>query len=416
VLFADAQRNKAYALRSVWSEPGASAYFGAMRTLDVRDWRGFDAAMAHWGTPSENMAFASVAGDIGWVAVGRAPIRPNWDGLMPVPGDGRYEWAGFLAGRDLPHAYNPSEGFWASANEMNLPADYPAAERKLGFEWSNRSRIQRIKEVLESTERASLADSMALQNDPTSAEACRLKALAAALTPADADAALGVQILGDWDCRAEVASAGAALYEIWSVRYLGRAVAAAIAPDAARPFIGQGALEAVVGLMEMPDARLGAAPAVSRNTLLETTLSSAVKEARRLLGPDAARWRWGALHRALFEPAIAARADGALAAQMRVGPLEVAGSASTPLASRWRGDDFVATGGASLRLVMDVGAWDNSVAVNTPGQSADPWSAHYRDLFPLWAAGDYFPLLYSRAAVEAATRDVIVLIPAPRKR
>ena len=56
--------------------------------------------------------------------------------------------------------------------------------------------------------------------------------------------------------------------------------------------------------------------------------------------------------------------------------------------------------GASVRLVMDVGAWDNSVAMNTPGQSDDPMSAHYRDLFPLWAQGSYVPLRFSRAAVE----------------
>jgi penicillin amidase len=416
VLHTDAARSSAVAIRTVWSEPGASAYFGAMRALEARDWRGFEAAMRHWGTPSENMAFASVAGDIGWTAVGHAPIRPNWDGLMPAPGDGRYEWAGFQPGQNLPRAYNPPEGFWASANEMNLPPDYPAAERKLGFEWSNRSRIQRISAVLAETARASLADSMALQNDVTSSEACRLRALVAALTPADADAALGASLIRDWDCRAGVESAAAALYEVWSVRHLGDAVVAVAAPAAAKRFIGDGVLEAIVPLLEQPDARLGADPAAARTALLEASLSAAVKETRTRLGDDPSRWRWGALHRALFEPAIAARAGPELADQLRVGPLEVAGTAVTPLASRWRRSDFTAAAGASLRVVIDVGAWDNSVAVNTPGQSADPWSPHYRDLFPLWAAGAYFPLLYTRPAVEAATRQVIELTPAPRSR
>jgi penicillin amidase len=67
--------------------------------------------------------------------------------------------------------------------------------------------------------------------------------------------------------------------------------------------------------------------------------------------------------------------------------------------------------GASVRLVMDVGAWDNSVAMNSPGQSSDPASAHYRDLFPLWAAGDYVPLRFTRAAVDRDAETVIHISP-----
>jgi penicillin amidase len=64
-----------------------------------------------------------------------------------------------------------------------------------------------------------------------------------------------------------------------------------------------------------------------------------------------------------------------------------------------------------VRLVVDVGNWDNSRAVNHPGQSGDPDSTHYRDLAPLWSSGEYFPLAYTRKAVEAATERVIMLVP-----
>ncbi|HWA62491.1 MAG TPA: penicillin acylase family protein, partial [Caulobacteraceae bacterium] len=122
----------AFALKSVWAQPGTSAYFGSMDYTDARDWKAFSAAIGRWGAPSENRVFASTAGDIGWVAGGRAPVRPNWDGLMPVPGDGRYEWAGFLKPGQLPSVHDPASGWFASANEMNLPAGYPVAERKVG--------------------------------------------------------------------------------------------------------------------------------------------------------------------------------------------------------------------------------------------------------------------------------------------
>ena len=69
------------------------------------------------------------------------------------------------------------------------------------------------------------------------------------------------------------------------------------------------------------------------------------------------------------------------------------------------------TSGASYRQIFDVGEWDNSVAINVPGQSGQPGSAHYGDLLPLWAEGRYFPLLYSRAAVEKTAKDKLLLLP-----
>lgn len=72
---------------------------------------------------------------------------------------------------------------------------------------------------------------------------------------------------------------------------------------------------------------------------------------------------------------------------------------------------FLQTNGPSFRTVVDVGNWDNSRAVNLPGQSGNPDSPHYRDLAPLWLKGEYFPLLYSRKAVEAATESRVRLVP-----
>jgi penicillin amidase len=403
VLKADAKH--AFAIRTVWEEPGTSAYFGSIEYDDAADWPGFYADMSQWGAPSENMIFASTAGDIGWIGAGRAPIRPNWDGLMPVPGDGRYEWKGFLTADQLPSVHNPSEGWFASANEMNLPAGYPVAERKVGFEWSDPSRIQRIKAALAANGHVSLADSMNLQMDATSPEACRLTAMLAPLSSEDPDAALGLKLLKGWDCRESVGSAAAALYEDWSVNHLGAALVAAAAPEAAKTLIAPATLDVTRSYLESPAA------APIRDRVLLSSLAEAVRSVRTKLGPDPATWTWGSLHKAHFVPAAAALADPALAAQMSVGPLEVRGGASTPAASTWSRRDYAAAAGASVRLDMDVGDWDQSVAINSPGQSGDPFSAHYRDLFPLWAAGDYFPLVFSDAAVEGAARDEIDLTP-----
>jgi penicillin G amidase len=90
----------------------------------------------------------------------------------------------------------------------------------------------------------------------------------------------------------------------------------------------------------------------------------------------------------------------------------MAGTSLSPLAASWRTEDFRVIAGASFRMVLDVGAWDNSMTINTPGQSGSPDSPHFRDLFPLWAKGEYVPMVYSRKAVEDATETVIKLTPA----
>jgi penicillin amidase len=78
-------------------------------------------------------------------------------------------------------------------------------------------------------------------------------------------------------------------------------------------------------------------------------------------------------------------------------------------------EDNQATG-ASFRVIADVGDWDRSVGTNTPGQSGDPDSPHYRDLFAPWAGGAYFPAFYSRAKVESVTEAKVVLLPRPDSR
>jgi penicillin amidase len=75
------------------------------------------------------------------------------------------------------------------------------------------------------------------------------------------------------------------------------------------------------------------------------------------------------------------------------------------------GRRFLQTHGASFREILDLADWDNSVATSTPGQSGQPASPHYGDLLALWRDGEYFPLAYSRAAVERATAHVLTLQP-----
>jgi penicillin amidase len=404
VLKIDPDKHRAFALRTIWSDPGTAAYFGSAQYIGAGDWSGFKAALAHWGAATLNFVYADVGGDIGWIAAGRAPVRPNWDGLTPVPGDGRYEWKGFLTEDQLPSVYNPKQGWFATANEMNLPDGYPNAERKVSFEWSDPTRAKRLKQVLAAKNPMTLADSMALQTDDYSYLAMRAVTLLDPLKSSDPEIGRALDILHAWNGHEDTGSAAAAIFEVWGNKYLGAATVAKVTPAAARALVGQGSPDAVISYLEAPDAALGPHPAAARDAILLASLKPALAELRQRLGPDMTTWTWGRLHHASFVPAAAALADPSTRAQMTLGPLELPGSASSPRAATYRMTDFNAIAGASVRMVLDTGDWDHSMAVNTPGQSGDPASAHYRDLFPLWAGGEYFPLLYTRAAVERAAR------------
>ncbi|MEV6236308.1 penicillin acylase family protein [Lentzea sp. NPDC051838] len=391
VLKIDHQRGLAFALRTGWAEPGMSPYFGNLKLMRARGFDDFLAAMRQWGAPAENQVYADTGGKIAWVPGGLAPKRSGYDGLLPVPGDGRYEWNGFLTGDDLPRSVDPAAGFLASANEYNLPPGAPV----VGYEWANPSRYQRIADVLRQTPRGSLASSAALQNDQFELPAARLVALLSSLSSTDSGVQAALNMLRGWNFVSSSDSAAAALYHVWLSRYLLAGYAKAVLPPAAQPLIP------VADPVAALDG-LGRLDPSTRDQLLLTTLGAAYQETQRLLGADTSTWRWGNLHQTLFAHPLG----------KDVGPFARGGSSYTVDAAGFGAKSFTQTNGASFRMVLDVGGWDNSLAVNTPGQSGDPASPHYRDLAEKWHTGQYFPLVYSRSAINRNAEQRITLNPA----
>jgi penicillin amidase len=149
-------------------------------------------------------------------------------------------------------------------------------------------------------------------------------------------------------------------------------------------------------------------PLAARDHILADTLQSARKELAKLLGPDASQWSWGKLHTVHFRHALDQQPG--VKDVLDLGPLSRPGDEYTMNATD-SGDSWEQVSGASYREILDTSNWDQSLAINTPGQSGQPGSPHYSDLMPLWDAGRYFPLLYSRKAVEAETTDRLVLEP-----
>ncbi|MGK5544763.1 penicillin acylase family protein [Streptomyces sp. URMC 127] len=417
VVHEDPARRTAFAVRAAWLAPGAAPYLGSLRLLQARTADAFAEALDHWGAPGENMVYAAPDGTIGWRPAGAVPVRPGWDGLLPVPGDGRYEWAGLRPPDPAAALRNPPQGWFASANEMNLPDGFPHEQSTIGFDWDHRFRYDRIAEVLSGARAMTVEDCVRLQGDTVNASARHVLAPLAGYRPPPRLAAAAA-LLRSWDCDESAGSAAAALYQVWSRRHLRpallrHALSGLVAPGAVDDALNRLLADEVLGADVRTDIRLLHALRDDRaalDRLLTTSLESALGEVRGLLGEDMSRWRWGALHHAAPAHPLAARLDRPWT---RLPRRERPGSGDTVLSTGYDDAGFTQTQGASFRIVVDVGDWDNSRAMNAPGQSGRPDSAHWADLYEDWARDRAFPLPYSRAAVEARTRTRIVLVPAP---
>ena len=409
VLHQDSASRRGYALRAAWTEVGTAPYLASLRMNQARSWEEFREACTYSLAPAENMIWADTAGNIGWQVVGIAPLRRGWSGLLPVPGDGRYEWAGYLPVRELPHLANPEAGFIATANENTVPAGY-AHPGAVGLTWSHPARGERIREVLGARRGLSPHDMAVLQHDELSLPARALVPLLAGVRARDPLAERARQMLLGWDRVLGAGSVPAAVYVAWERRLM-RSLRELLVPEGARPFLASVDMQRSLALLAAPDARLGADPAAGRDALLVRTLEEAVAELRTRLGPDPGGWRYGQerFKHVLLRHPLSPAVDAATRARLEVGPLPRGGSGTTVNAT---GGGDNQTHGASFRIVVDLADWDRSLGTSTPGQSGDPRSPHYRDLFEPWARGEYFPVLYSRARVEAAAEGRTVLLPA----
>ena len=408
VIYEDQALHRAYALRWVGSEPGSAGYLASLSLDRAKNWQGFLKALERWRVPSENLVYADVDGNIGWQAAGSAPIRQGWSGLLPVPGNsGRYEWNGWLPLSELPRSYNPSKRFIATANHKIIPDGY---KHEINFEWSAPFRFHRIEEVLQKGGKFTIEDFERLQHDETSLPARELlplllRSLLIDSRPQMRDAYL---LFREWDCVLARDSAAAALYEVW-LQKLQTNFANHIVPAEAKSLVGPASLlRTMLRVLRNPaDKTFGANPQVKASLLMSESLNEAFRDLKGRLGPDMKKWRWGDLHLAEFKHPLST--DDSRRAVFDLKPVSRGGDGNTVNATG--GARFIQRSGASFREILDLSDWDKSVAINVPGQSAQPESPHYGDLLPLWADGKYFPLLFSRETIERNAAERLLLEP-----
>jgi len=407
VAFEDADKNLAYAVRPAWMEVGGAPYLASLRMDQATTWEEFREASNYSNIPGENMVWADRDGNIGWQAVGIAPIRRNFSGMVPVPGDGRYEWDGYLPIIAKPHEYNPARGYIETSNSNYTPPDYPYMDA-IGYTWTDPYRWARGSEVLGSGRKFSMMDMIRLQHDYLSIPARTLVPMLAELTASDLQVEAARQRLLDWDYVLDKNSVEAGIYVAFERQLLDDIEELKI-PTTARDHLGIG-MKRMIDFLLAPDGDFGSDPMRGRDEFLLRALAGGMQDLRDKLGSDMNGWVYGQAEykHALIRHPLSPAVDAATRDRLDVGPLPRGGNGYT-LGATGGGDNQ--TSGASFRILVDTRDWDNTLGMNTPGQVGDPDSPLYDNLFELWATDRLFPAFYSRDKIESVAFERLELRP-----
>ena len=407
VVFEDQDNSLAYAIRPAWMEVGGSPYLASLRMDQATSWEEFREASNFSNIPGENMIWADRQGNIGWQSVGIAPIRRNFSGMVPVPGDGRYEWDGYLPIKAKPNEFNPDRGYIETSNSNYTKPDYPYLDA-IGFTWTDPYRWARGSEVLGSGRKFNMTDMVELQHDYLSIPARTLIPFFKELESDDFEVEQARQMLLDWDFVLAKDSVEAGIYVAFERQLLDNIELLKV-PEIVKSYVSVG-MKTAIDMLLAPDGDFGNDPIQGRDEFLLQTLSQGIQNLKQKLGPEFKDWVYGqedykhALIRHPLSPAL----NEELRDLLNVGPAPRGGNGFT-LGNTGSGDNQ--TSGASFRIFVDTRDWDNTLGMNTPGQVGDPDSPLYDNLFELWANDKVFPAFYSREKIESVLFEKLDLIP-----
>ncbi|MEW1697860.1 penicillin acylase family protein [Streptomyces sp. NPDC093249] len=452
-------RGTGYGVSLQWTalQPGKS--MDAIFALDrAKDFDEFRAAAKNFEVPSQNLIYADTEGNIGYQSPGKIPQRGKGDGTLPAPGwDSSYRWKGYIPFDRLPYEYNPERGYIVTANQAVI--DHRTYPDLLTKDWGYGSRSQRINDLIESKTKdggkISPDDMRTMQTDNRSEIATLLNPLLLKVDISDPYVREAQKLLEGWDYTQEPDSAAAAYFNaVWrnvlklafgeklpkELRPEGECVNVRPAdstgpvdeqnklvrecgqrdPDSAQPDGGDRWYEVVRPLLKQeknewwttPGNRLDAATE-TRDQLLARAMKDARWELTAKLGKDVSSWSWGRLHQlTLRNQTLGTAGPDVVQRLLNRGPWNLGGGEAAVDATGWN-----AAGGyeviwvPSMRMVVNVGDWDKSRWINLTGASGHAFSSHYTDQTDAWARGELYDWAFGKAAVEATTKDTLLLKP-----
>ena len=377
-------------------------------------WDEFREALREWHCPGQNVVYADVDGHIGYQCTGLHPIRRAGDGTIPVPGwTAEHEWDGWVPFDELPHAFDPADGFLATANNKPHDDSYPWL---LGRDFLPAYRARRIAERIAERPMHDAASFASIQMDTVSLPARELLPLLLELRPDGKRQRGALELLAAWDGDLRADSAAAALYQVWNVKIAEAILLPRIGEDlyrhyhSLRQWTNAFQFQALPNMLRMPTARwFGENGTEARDRILRVTLDVALDELTAAFGHDVADWRWGDLHRVTFAGVLARIPE--LGELFTGGAAPMGGDEQTVLQGMYApGEGYGAAVIPSWRMIADPSDWDRSLGTHTLGQSGHPASPHFNDLFTTWIAGEPHPMPVSSAAVDDAAESRMRLV------
>ena len=384
----------------------------------ARDWRSFVANARDFHSPQQNVTYADVDGNIGFLAPGLIPVRRGHrderPGTMPRLGwEASHDWQGFVPFEELPRVYNPPGGTIVTANHQIVPDDYP---HHLTFEWAGGYRAQRIMEKLAERGRHDVAGFRALQQDRISlfARALLPRLRGIAVPPGAGETAARARALLDgWDGAMDPDRPQALVFHAWIWEFA-RLVSAdelgAYQRDAwgrKGPFVQRVLEERGVWCDDVDTASVETC-----DEMLARALVVAMDRVASDHGDDPDTWRWGDEHRAIAEHRPFA--DTPLAPLFNLGGpapgsiYAVNAFSFSPLEDE---RPFTATDGPGFRAIYDLADLERSLFVQSTGQSGNVLSPWYRSFEKGWRDGEYVTIPTERSAYESNAAGRLRLAP-----
>ena len=411
-----AGRREALSMAATWLNPErATTLTDLGRAETVEDLR---SQLSTFSGPSLNFVAADDSGSILWQLAGESPVRKSGRGALPLPAwIGGVGWEeAYVPFEDLPWTLNPDTGYVASANTRPSTADLPF----LGVDWIEGYRLARIIEIIKSRTDWDVPLTLLAQLDTeTHAWADLRDAILA--TPHRADVTIARALLERWDGDVATDSPAASVFVLW-LTGMQRRVAEAAAPNSTEAALGKGfAPSALITHSMFAFGRTSHLVRLLRNRPsgwfndwnreIAAALAEAEDTLRRHLGPEPDKWAWGSARPLVLKHPIGARKP--MDRVFNLGPIPWSGDFTTVSQSGAPPLDPLGNPSAvpSLRMAVDVGAWDDARFSVPGGQSGNPMSPHYDDQLKPWMEGRGVALPWSHKAVTRSTTAALHLIP-----
>ena len=355
----------------------------------AKDWTQFrDALATYWGPP-QNFVYADKAGNIGYQAGGRMPIRRDFSGELPLDGSsGKFEWDGYVPYEQMPSIYNPPGGMIVTANQNPFPANFPFVVNG-GF--ADKYRVDQIRSLLKAKAKLSVDDMLAIERDVYSGfHRFLARQIAAAFErhPSNDDLVKqAVQVLRAWDGQMDKAESAPLITDLVRVQ-----LGDALLQLAAKPPMNKNVTdvrprpEVIEDLLRQRPA--GWVAGDDWDGWLLTNVSLALQQGRNAQGSPVSKWRWGKALQWKFSHPVG-HALPLLDRFFDIGPVEMSGAGTTIKQTT----NLI---GPSERMVVDLGNLDGSVQNLTTGESGFVASSHYKDEWPAYYTGTSFPMEFDR--------------------